>query len=278
MNPCWISDCSKLTSENDPNAIIVYDDSYSNVWRTMFCSQNCVYRCRGGWSMCYLCARRIWGGGTSFNHLNFIKYGLFVNICHTDELVCKRCFSGLLLQNGQNVPESMFSTFKPNAHCHSIELFQDITPKQFGYVQVPGFTNVSCVNLNSNSDLALVFSRSASDFIANRCMVLVLLSNTVTFDEWLNLKKIIRLHSTPLDVVKYKKETERLTLWCYGLYHGITRNAVVTWLLCAPGVLKKPGYCYPKDIGRLIGKIVYATRNDPEAWSHLFQTNYGCKN
>ena len=252
MKHCHSEDCDKPTPLDDPNAVFVYDDPYSEEY-VLFCSEDCLDMCGEGWFGCFICKKLTWMDG------NFAAY---LTPGGETEIVCKRCFAQLLLQNGQQVPEDFYLL---QNHCYPIKLFRDITPKEFGYVQVPGFVDLIYSKFAST---VTDFIRRASDCIANCGKVLFIESNAMTFHEWMEDKNVTH----PLNdrhEEQYKKDTECLTLWCYGLYHNVTRDAVITWMLCAPQLLKQPGYCYPKDIGRLIGKMVYTTRNDSDIWSHL---------
>ena len=231
---CANEECDNLTAKDDPDAFFVYDDPFSETG-VVFCSDDCWELYSDSWYGCETCEKLLCIE-TGFYVENFVKVQADEN--EEETFACRKCFAIMLLQNGQKILDFSEQDFSEEVVAYSLEdFFPHKTPQDFGYVQVPGFVDV--------------------EWDGDRFVVPALIGAAMT--------QIAYKHKVIL-VEHRKEENVCVTLWCYGLYHDITRNAIVTWMLCSRTLLISKGYCCPKDISRMIGKMVHATRNDQQVW------------
>jgi len=261
-------ECDKLTAADGPETVVVYSDPFFETGRTtnsgggdpnigdqkrgrdLFCSRRCRSLCDDDFSTCEFCKRFLWMKDEGELEEYVPPGGKWIDDCTE---ICMRCLSMVLLEKGQNSTDFCKLSGKSlrgyKIRSYSLDVFRLKTPLEYGYVQVPGFANMNIDYDNFNKNYYDPLVQCALSCISNNCNV-ILLENFVE----------------PLrgPDVKFKN----VTLWCYGWYRNVARSAVLTWMLCARSLLCRPksGYSHPKDISKMIGKMVYASRNNQQVW------------
>ncbi len=258
---CALDSCNNQAT-NEITAIL-YEDSYVEGRVAAFCSNVCrdiIYS--SYWDnrfieVCILCDRSI---------VNYLDKGSFdyLKLEGKQVRICIKCCEEVVLRDGQS-RDDFVDAKGMITYCE--EDFRSLTPKEAGYIVVTSEWNLKAnhefrenvfqylrTNPNINNKVNRVevlksvcdqnrlsiyheISKCALGYIYKKCKVICIINNGIG------------------------------TLWCYGMYHDKARAAALCWMLCSKSLVKAKGIGYSKDVSRLIGKMVYSSRNDCDVWA-----------